>query len=147
MRNSLPIFAICLLGCLLLPGCRSAEKEIILGELRGVSYYPESFDEPMIVTTYAVSAADVLDFEAFLKDKDILSLVNRKDSDDFVTDYSPWGYSIVFDKSSVGGSRYETYNISQYKEYSDKDRKLLEEFNARFLGLQGKVISEVVIED
>ena len=144
-----------------------------MGELREFSYYPgysdmrgayhysslkkdengkwviissdrKSFDDALIVTTYAVSSTDVLDFEAFLKDKDILLLTNREDSDDFITDYSPWGCSIVFDKSSGGGSKYETYSISQYKEYSDNDRKLLDELNARFLSLQGKIISEVV---
>ena len=82
-------------------------------------------------------------FEQFLNDKKILALENRKESDEFVTDYSPWGYSIIFDKSASGGKKMERHSIGQYKKYSDKDYKLLKELQQEFERLYGELISEV----
>jgi hypothetical protein len=103
-----------------------------------------NLEEPTVVTTYAVSSDKVAAFEAFIKEKNIVSLKDRKDSDDFITDYSPWGYSIEFDNSSVGGSKREYYSISQYKQYSKSDEVLMDELDNRFDDLFGEVLSEVV---
>lgn len=102
-----------------------------------------SLDEPEIVKTYAVSDSALAAFEQFLNDKKILALENRKESDEFVTDYSPWGYSIIFDKSASGGKKMERHSIGQYKKYSDKDYKLLKELQQEFEKLYGELISEV----
>ena len=47
----------------------------------------DSFDEPTTVTTYAVDDDAVKDFESFIIQKNIVDLENRKDSDEFITDY------------------------------------------------------------
>ena len=102
----------------------------------------ENMNAPMIRCTYAVSEEDLSSFEAFLKESNIAGLANRKDSSDFITDYSPWSYSITFDNSSVGGKKSETYYITQYKEYSDADRELLAKLNENYNGLFGEQISK-----
>ena len=112
------------------------------GDMNGASHY-ESLDEPMIETTYAVSAEAAAGFEAFLKEKDIVSLSDRPDSTDFVTDYSPWGYNLYFDNSSLGGKKRERYGIGEYKVYSDEDYALLKELNQAFRDLRGDKLSEV----
>lgn len=169
-----------LLGCILLVGCRTEEKNApaddFAGELVSFRYHPgysdmrggyhdeslekndngdwvivstnqESLDAPTIVTTYAVSPDDAAAFETFMKENDIPSLENRKDSDVFATDYRPWGYTIVFDHSSAGGSKNQSYSISEYKEYSERDRELLAELGKQFDELYGNVISEVTEND
>ncbi len=172
IRRIIPII-ICSLGCLLLTGCERDTKDVPAGDLRSFVYHPgygdmdggyhvnslekdergewmiisrnrDSFGEPDIVTVYAVSKEDVYSFETFLKEKKISSLVDRRDSDDFVTDYSPWYYSVTFDSPSEGESKRERYDIYEYKEYSDTDRKLIDELRTRFDGLKGRVISETV---
>ena len=172
IRKIIPII-ICSLGCLLLTGCERDIEDVPTGDLRSFVYHPgygdmdggyhvnslekdergewmiisrnrDSFGEPDIVTVYAVSPEDVHSFEAFLKEKKISSLADRRDSDFFVTDYSPWYYSVTFDSLSEGDSKHESYDIYEYKEYSDKDRKLIDEMRIRFNDLKGKVISETV---
>ncbi|MCR5848083.1 MAG: hypothetical protein K6G75_08195 [Lachnospiraceae bacterium] len=101
-----------------------------------------SFGEPMIVTVYSVSDEDVADFEKFIKDNNICGLENRPDSDEFITDYSSWGYGLEFDNSFIGGDSWESYDISEYKEYSDKDYELIKELRERFKNMHGSVISE-----
>ena len=107
----------------------------------------DSFEEPMVTKTYEVSEDAVEEFEAFLIERNVLGLVNRKDSDEFITDYSSWGFSIVYDNSAAGGSRYETYSIGEYKRYSDKDYELIQETKDRFHNLRGRVLSETTEED
>ena len=106
-----------------------------------------SFDEPTTVTTYAVNEDDVKAFEAFIIDKNIVNLENRKDSDEFITDYSSWSYSIAFDNSSVGGDDYESYRIEEYKKYSKRDYSLIDKLDEKFSELKGEVISETVEDD
>ena len=118
--------------------CRNDGGEWII-----ISRNRESFDEPLIETTYAVSAEAAADFEAFLREKDIVSLSDRPDSTDFITDYSPWGYNLYFDNSSLGGNKRERYGIEEYKVYSERDCALLKELNQAFRDLRGDVLSEV----
>ncbi len=152
---------------------KNEDKKIEAGELISLSYYPgyadeeggrhyeslmkndggewiiecldqETHDEPATITTYAVMDDDVERFETFIKGNNVLALTDRKDSDDFVTDYSPWSYSIIFDNSSIGGDDYETYSIDEFKEYSDADSELLKKLRKQFENLRGEVISETV---
>lgn len=104
-----------------------------------VSSDREYFDAPTVTTTYEVSAEAVAQFEIFLTKNKILSLAERKDSKDFITDYSPWSYCIVLDDGACG----EYCTIRQYKRYSKKDYKLLNELRERFQSLRGRKISEI----
>ncbi|MCR5590526.1 MAG: hypothetical protein K6F73_03270 [Lachnospiraceae bacterium] len=106
----------------------------------------ETFSSPTVITTYAL-AFGVEELESFIKDKKILALTDRKDSDLFVTDYHPWSYSIIFDNSSLGGSGFEIYSIGQYKEYSERDKELLSELREKFKSMRGKVISEITEDE
>ena len=102
----------------------------------------ETHEEPFTVTVYAVSEEGVKEFEAFIKNKNILSLLNRKDSDDFITDYSSWSYTFDFDNTAVGGTKWDYYTISQYKQYSKADYELLKELDQQFEALHGEIISQ-----
>ena len=101
----------------------------------------EYIGEPMVITTYEVSSDDVLAFETFVKESGILDLQNRSDSDEFMTDYRPWNYSMCFNTNATEGSKREYFSFSQYLKYSDADRALIKELNARFEALRGKIIS------
>ncbi|MCR4656181.1 MAG: hypothetical protein K5770_08140 [Lachnospiraceae bacterium] len=114
------------------------------GEWVIISRDREDIANPTIVTTYAVSTESLSEFEAFLTEKAVISLADRKESNDFATDYSPWSFSIIYDKSSGGGNKRETYRIEEYKKYSDADYKLIEEIKQEFKALRGKKISETV---
>ena len=100
------------------------------------------FGEPMLTTIYAVSAEAVERFETFLREKKVLSLEKRRDSKEFVTDYSPWHYIITYGKMIEGRMRKDFHSIRQYKRYSPKDYALLKELNQRFDELYGEKISE-----
>ncbi|MBO7519232.1 MAG: hypothetical protein J6T73_00495 [Clostridia bacterium] len=104
-----------------------------------VSSNREYFDAPTVTTTYEVSEEAVAQFEDFLKKAKILSLAKRKDSKDFITDYSPWSFRIDLEDGSYGDS----YTISQYKRYSRRDYRLLEKLREQFYDLRGRKISEV----
>ena len=102
----------------------------------------EEIGVPEIVTTYAVSSEAVAEFAAFLKEKKVLSLENRKDSDDFVTDYSAWSISFVFVTEQDGKKNRDSHSISQYKKYYDKDYETINEIRERFKALYGDMISK-----
>lgn len=102
----------------------------------------ESLNRPTLITTYDVSEEALADFEAFLEEKDVRSLTDREDSAFFLYDYSPWSYLFFFEKTEEGRPVLERYQIMQYKEYSDDDRKLLEELRQRFMDLRDEKISE-----
>ncbi len=112
------------------------------GEWEFVSSNRDMHSSPMMLTTYRVSADAVAEFESFIKEKNLIDLSNRPDSDMFVYDYSPRSYGIVFDCSAVGGSRYESYGFSQYKVFSDDDDALLRQVIEMFYALRGEKISE-----
>jgi hypothetical protein len=107
----------------------------------------EVHSDPMKITVYAVSDEAAAEFEKFIKEKDVISLSKRPASDEFATDYSPWGYNVVFDCSASGGSSYESYSISEYKKYSENDMSLLKEVRERFYALKGDIISENIEKD
>ncbi len=107
----------------------------------------ETFSDPVKITAYAVSDEKLTEFESFIKDENILALTERKESDTFVTDYSPWSYSITFDNTALGGGSYESYSIREFMEYSDSDKELLKELGERFKALRGKMISESTVNE
>ena len=104
-----------------------------------------SLDEPEIKIVYSVKATDQQDFEAFIKDKNVASLMNNEDSDEFVTDYSPWNYSIVYADPSSASSRKRIYvSFGEYQKYSEADYELIKELRERFDALKGEVLSETI---
>ncbi|MBO7612751.1 MAG: hypothetical protein J6S81_02890 [Treponema sp.] len=103
--------------------------------------------EPTIVTTYAVSSDAVAEFETFLKQKRVLTLENRKDSDEFVTDYSAWSISFTFSLEKDGKTEKESHRIEEYKKYYDADRKIIREILDHFKALRGELISTVEEKD
>ena len=107
----------------------------------------ESIEDPEITTVYSVDAKSEQEFEAFLKEKNVASLKNRMDSEDFATDYSPWGYNIVFTDPSAEGKKRLIVSFNQYKQYSDEDYELIDELWKRFEALKGEVLSETVRSD
>ncbi len=117
------------------------------GEWVIVSRDRETHSEPETVTVYAVSEEALKDFEAFIIDNNIVKLERRKDSDLFMTDYSPWRYSITFDDSSVGGDGYKIYNIEEYTNYSNRDYDLIKKMSEKFKDLHGEVISQTTEGD
>ena len=103
----------------------------------------EHFGEPRVITTYAVTDEAAAEFEAFILDNNVPSLARRLKSKTFATDYSPWSYSIYLDTGS-GGSK--DYDITQYRIYSPRDKKLLDELTRRFEALKTDKISETAAE-
>ena len=100
--------------------------------------------DPAIVTTWSADDEAVSEFIRFLAESDFLSLANRPESNSFMDDYSPWGYFIMFDNSSIGGGKRDHYNIGQYKEYSDVDYELIKTIQKRFEELKGNKLSETI---
>lgn len=113
------------------------------GEWTIITSVREYFDAPTVTTTYEVSAEAVAQFEYFLKKAKIISLSKRRDSKEFLTDYSPWSFYIVFEGEYYG----DGYNISQYKKYSKKDYRLLDKLREEFYNLRGQKISEITEND
>ena len=103
----------------------------------------DDMEDPMVETTYAVSDEDVANLDAFIKENNVLGLMNRPESDDFMTDYSPWGYGMVYNNSSLGGSEHEIYGIDEYHKYTHSDYELMEELDKLFKDIHGEKISEV----
>lgn len=112
-----------------------------------ISRNRENHSEPFVVTTFAVNEESAARFESFIKERNLISLTKRLDSKEFVTDYSPWSYGIVFDCSKIGGSSFDDYRISQYRIYSKKDTELLKEVRDMFYSLKGDLISEIEEKD
>lgn len=103
--------------------------------------------DPFSVMTYSVSPESASVFEEYIKKINFISLSKRLKSSDFVTDYSPWHFTVVFDCSEIGGSSYDDYGISQYRIYSPMDQKLLREVKEKFYALKGELISETTEDD
>ncbi|MBP5608275.1 MAG: hypothetical protein J6X66_08430, partial [Lachnospiraceae bacterium] len=105
----------------------------------------ESCQEPFIKTICAVSDEDIRQLELFIRCMDIGSLSNRKKSDLFITDYSAWGYSIVFRDTSDGEKK--EYGLDEYREYTDEDHELIRALKQRIENICGEVISVTEEED
>lgn len=106
-----------------------------------------SMSDPTVVTKYFVGFDSETYFEAYLKENKIPSLEKRNDSDDVVTDYSPWSYTIVFEKQTESGVEIQEYNLYEFKEYSDDDRSLIKAMKGLYNNLKSNKISEETVED
>ena len=102
----------------------------------------EDHRAPTVTTVYAVADEAVAQLEAFIWEKEILSLADRPESDLFATDYSPWSWSIDYETTSFGETKQEYCTIEEYKLYSKDDYTLLNELRERFTALQGEKISQ-----
>ena len=111
------------------------------------AYDRNNFEEPEIVTIYAVSEENVKEFETFVKEKNVLALKDRSESDLFVTDYRPWGYSFIFNNASVGGEKRVDYSFSQYQNYSDRDMELMKALDDKFDAMHGEILSQGPVEE
>lgn len=107
----------------------------------------ETHADPILVVTYSVDEEKFAEFVTFLKDENVAGLSKRKDSNDFIYDYSPWSISIGFDNSAIGESKSEWYKFGKFKNYSDSDSELIEEVLTRFGALYGEKLSEEYAED
>ena len=107
-----------------------------------VSRNRDYYNEPVRVTTYAVSSEAEAQFEEFIGKKNLISLSKRLKSKLFIHDHSPWCYEIEYDFSGTGGNSSEDYRIHQYKVYTKADLDLLSEVREMFCSLKGDIISE-----
>ncbi|MBR6427025.1 MAG: hypothetical protein IKS28_04280 [Clostridia bacterium] len=107
----------------------------------------EDHSAPTVVTTYEVPPGAAEDFEKFLNKKRVLSLEKRLKSSLFATDYSPWSYSIDYEKTEFGKAVQRSCSLSEYKLYSKRDLTLLKELRERFEALRGRKISETTEPD
>ncbi len=107
----------------------------------------EDYRAPTVTTVYGVSDEAAEQLEGFIKKKNFFSLKDRPKSDLFVTDYSPWSWSIDYETASFGKTEQEYCHIEEYKRYSGRDYELLNELRERFTALRGEIISETVEEN
>ena len=98
--------------------------------------------EPTVVCAYEVSDEDVSRFEEFILKNKVVSLENRPKSDMFATDYSPWRWSLDYERTSFGKTERRYCGIDEYKRYSAGDYKLLNELSERLYALRGEKLSE-----
>ena len=124
-------------GCYFYDTLRQIDKRWVIQ-----SYSCEAAGEPLTITTYAVLADKLIAFDDFIREKDVVSLEQRGDSNNFVTDYSPWEYAICFKKASPDDERRSMFYLDEYKEYSDEDYALLEELDKKFEEMKGSIIGE-----
>lgn len=107
----------------------------------------EEHSGPETVITYSVSPEAASGFENFIKETNFVSLSTRRKSSDFITDYSPWSFSIEFDCYASGGSSCEYFSIGEIREYTAMDRDLIKQVLAKFNALKSEKLSEVKEED
>lgn len=105
------------------------------------------FSNPTTIKTYAVSEEAVRDFLSFITEKKFLELQDREESDLFATDYSPWSFTFIFRSTSETDIRPKRFYITEYREYSKKDRSLIKAMEQRFRAMRGEVLSETTEED
>ncbi|MCR5509769.1 MAG: hypothetical protein K6F54_02245 [Lachnospiraceae bacterium] len=110
-----------------------------------VSYKRDGISAPLVITTYAVEKDDLIRFDAFLKERDILSLEEREESNDFMTDYNPWSYVITL-KDPATGDR-DIHKLEEYRVYSQDDYSAIKEMDQLFADIHGKVLSRETEED
>ena len=102
---------------------------------------------PTEVRRYSVSEKSVAVFEIFLEKSKVLSLDKHPKSSVFATDYSPWRYSIDYEKTVFGKTKQCDCQITEYRIYSRRDRDLISELRELFMALKGDLISETAEED
>ena len=108
-------------------------KWVIISSIR------QGISEPTVTTTYAVERDDLIRFDAFLKERDIVSLESREESHDFITDYNPWSYSIIMKDPATGKT--SIHKLEEYRVYSEGDYSAIKEMDQLFAEIHGKVLS------
>ena len=132
----------------MLGGCHSTSlKKNADGEWIFTCRDRAEYGEPTVVTVYEVSPEAAAQFETFLKEKNVFSLENRPAGKDFITDYSPWGYSIEYRRTAFGKTERGRCGLTEYKKYSRRDLALIGELRERFAALRGRKISETASEE
>ena len=109
-----------------------------------VSSDREDRNVPAVTAVYSADSEAVAKLEAFISEKEILSLEERPEDNLFISDYSPWSWSIDYEMTTSGKTEHGYCTIGQYKKYSEQDRELLEELSKMFTALRGEKISETV---
>ena len=104
----------------------------------------EYHSAPTVSVTYAVSGEAVAALGEWIVQARILSLEKRPNSDDFVTDYSPWDFEIEYDKTVFGKTVRKYGRLLMYKRYSRRDEKRLAALRERFLALRGEKIADLI---
>ena len=100
--------------------------------------------DPTVITVFSVSEEKVEELEDFIAENDFLSLGDRPQSELFLTDYSPWSYRICYEALPPEENKRGYCSIMQFREYTEKDKELLNEMKSRFASLKGEKISETV---
>ena len=106
----------------------------------------EYHSAPRVVAVYEVADDAVKEFERFLAGKRVTSLEKRRNSDHFITDYSPWSISFDYRVKVLGKETRRHCGIYEYRKYTKRDIKLLSELKERFAALKGAKISETTGE-
>ncbi len=114
------------------------------GNWNYISRDQEDHTSPTVTTVYAVSGEAVKELSEFISKKKIISLENRRDSDLFATDYSPWSWNVDYETTSFGKTKIRYCALKEYKNYKSSDYELLKELRERFYALKGEKISETV---
>lgn len=107
----------------------------------------ESYGSPTSVAVYSVPEGSVGVFEIFIEKSRVLSLEKRPKSTVFATDYSPWSYSADYEKTVFGKTKRYQCRITEYRLYTKRDRRLIDELREQFMFLKGSMISETEEED
>ena len=102
----------------------------------------EDHASPESITTYDVPPEALSQLEEFIQKNRVLSLAKRPASDLFITDYSPWSISIDYEKATFGKVRRYYLNIGEYKKYSERDNRTINELIRRITSLRGEKLSE-----
>ena len=104
-------------------------------------YDKEGENDPTDVY-YEVSDEDVAAFEDFVKDERFADFGRHSKSGDCPEGYSEWTYSMSFaNPYSELGDDVNVY-FSEFRQYSDEDRELIEELGRRLEALKGHVTGD-----
>ena len=107
----------------------------------------EHFGAPTVTATYEAKEEDVREFAKFIDKENVRLLAGRRKSDEFLTDYSPWEFTVLLTDDPSGRGKREYYCIGEYKKYSEKDYKLLSKLRDAFRALRGKKLFEISEKD
>lgn len=110
-----------------------------------ITHDQDSFDAPEIITTYAVTEVQWQEFCDYLLENDVADMSNRRDTDDFALDWSPWHYTVIYDDSAYDGTGYDTYGFGQYKAYSDHDYDVMKELDRMLKDMKQNMISQETV--
>lgn len=106
----------------------------------------EDHRAPTVTAVYKADEKEAERLFEFISETNLLSLENRPESNLFVTDYSPWSWSIVYEQAPFGKARLYC-TIREYRRYSERDYGLLNALSEKFAALCGEEISRTAEEN